>query len=95
MTLTQNWLQLKISAFCFSEPLRTLMQLEERGLTKTPLGSTAIVCAATDDVTAWSILAWVVAVARAKCLASAVLSIGLVVLFVFLMFFLITPRLPR
>jgi Kef-type K+ transport system membrane component KefB len=69
--------------------------LEERGLTKTPLGSTAIVCAATDDVTAWSILALVVAVAKAKSLASAVFSIGLVVLFVLLMLFWIKPRLPR
>jgi Kef-type K+ transport system membrane component KefB len=69
--------------------------LEERGLTKTPLGSTAIVCAATDDVTAWSILALVVAVAKANSLASAAFSIGLVVLFVFLMLVWIKPRLPR
>ena len=69
--------------------------LEERGLTKTPLGSTALVCAASDDVTAWSILAVVVAVAKAKSVASALLSIGLVVLFVFGMLFLIRPRLPH
>jgi Kef-type K+ transport system membrane component KefB len=69
--------------------------LEERGLTKTPLGRTAIVCAASDDVTAWSILALVVAVAKAKSVASAAFSIGLVVLFVFLMLFWIKPRLPR
>jgi Kef-type K+ transport system membrane component KefB len=69
--------------------------LEERGLTKTPLGSTALLCAATDDVTAWSILAVVVAIAKAKSLAAAALSIGLVVLFVFGMLFGIKPRLPR
>src|SRR5260221_85845 len=69
--------------------------LEERGLTKTPLGSTAIVCAATDDVTAWSILALVVAIAKAKSVASAAFSIGLVVIFVFGMLFWIKPRLPR
>jgi len=34
--------------------------LEERGLARTPLGSTAIACAAVDDVTAWSLLAMVV-----------------------------------
>lgn len=50
--------------------------LEERGLTITPLGSTAIVCAATDNVTAWSILALVVAIAKAKSVASAAFSIG-------------------
>jgi Kef-type K+ transport system membrane component KefB len=69
--------------------------LEERGLMKTPLGSTAIVCAATDDVTAWSILAVVVAIAKAKSVVSATFSIGLVVLFVFVMLFWIKPRLPR
>lgn len=39
--------------------------LEERGLTKTPIGSTAITCAAVDDVTAWTLLAFVVAVVTA------------------------------
>lgn len=69
--------------------------LEERGLTKTALGSTAIACAATDDVTAWSILAFVVAVAKAKSIAAAAFNIGLVMLFVFVMLFWIKPRLPR
>jgi Kef-type K+ transport system membrane component KefB len=69
--------------------------IEERGLTKTPLGSTALVCAATDDVTAWSILALVVAIAKAKSVASAAFNIGLVALFVFIMLFWIKPRLPR
>ncbi len=69
--------------------------LEERGLTKTPLGSTAIICAATNDVTAWSILAVVVAIAKAGSAASAFFSIGLVALFVFLMLYWIRPRLPR
>ncbi len=40
--------------------------LTERGLIGTRLGSVAIACAAVDDVTAWSILAGVVAVARAE-----------------------------
>jgi Kef-type K+ transport system membrane component KefB len=69
--------------------------LEERRLTKTPLGSTALVCAATDDVTAWSLLALVVAIAKARSLASAAFSLGLVVLFVLAMLFWIKPRLPR
>src|SRR6266851_498058 len=46
-------------------------------------------------VTAWSILAGVVAIAKAKSVASAAFSIGLVVLFVFGMLFWIKPRLPR
>lgn len=39
--------------------------LEERGLTTTRLGGLALACAAVDDVSAWVILAGVVAVARA------------------------------
>jgi Kef-type K+ transport system membrane component KefB len=39
--------------------------IEERGLTKTPLGTTALACAAVDDVTAWSLLALVVTLATA------------------------------
>ncbi len=41
--------------------------LQERGMTRTPMGnSLAIVCvAATDDVTAWCILAVVIAIAKA------------------------------
>jgi Kef-type K+ transport system membrane component KefB len=69
--------------------------LDERGLTKTALGSTAIACAATDDVTAWSVLAFVVATVKAGGLAASVLSIGLVLLFVGFMLFWIKPRMPR
>jgi Kef-type K+ transport system membrane component KefB len=39
--------------------------LEDRGMTKTPIGATAITCAAVDDVTAWTLLAFVVAVVTA------------------------------
>jgi Kef-type K+ transport system membrane component KefB len=69
--------------------------LEERGLTRTALGSTALACAATDDVTAWTVLAFVVAIVKAGGLAPAVLSIVLVLAFVALMLFWIKPRLPR
>ena len=40
--------------------------LAERNLLRTPLGGIAIACAAIDDVTAWSILAGVVMLARAS-----------------------------
>ena len=39
--------------------------IEERGLSKTPLGTTALACAAVDDVTAWSLLALVVTLVTA------------------------------
>jgi Kef-type K+ transport system membrane component KefB len=69
--------------------------LEERALTKTALGSTALACAATDDVTAWTMLAVVVAIVKAGGVAPAVLSIVLVLVFVALMLFWVKPRLPR
>jgi Kef-type K+ transport system membrane component KefB len=69
--------------------------LEERGLTKTPLGGTALVCAATDDVTAWSLLAIVAAMAQARSLLSAGLSIAFALAFVAFMLLWIKPRLPR
>ena len=48
-----------------------------------------------NDVTAWCILAFVVAIAKARSVASAGLSIGLVALFVSVMLIWIRPRLPR
>lgn len=69
--------------------------LEERGLTQTALGSTAIACAATDDVTAWCVLAFVVAVAKAASLGASVVTVGMVMLFVGFMLLFIKPRLPR
>lgn len=68
--------------------------LQERGLTKTALGSTAIACAATGDVAAWSILAFVVAIAKAQSMGATVFTLGLLVLFVCFMLFGIRPRLP-
>ncbi|HTL59165.1 MAG TPA: cation:proton antiporter [Candidatus Limnocylindrales bacterium] len=69
--------------------------LEERGLTKTPLGTTALACAASDDVTAWTILAFVVAIAKSASIAACVFSIGLVLLYVLFMLLWVKPRLAR
>ena len=49
--------------------------LEERGSTRTPLGATAIACAAVDDVTAWCLLALVVAIVKATALAGALITV--------------------
>lgn len=40
--------------------------LTDTGLDRTPLGALAITSAAIDDVTAWCILSWVVAVAESS-----------------------------
>ncbi len=69
--------------------------LAERGIAKTFLGSTAITCAAVDDATAWAILAFVVAIARATSLVSTAFCLGLVIVFVVLMLWGVRPRLPR
>jgi Kef-type K+ transport system membrane component KefB len=69
--------------------------LQERGMTTTFLGSTAITCAAVDDVTAWSILAFVVAIVRSTSLSGAVLTLALALLFIAIMILLVRPALPR
>jgi Kef-type K+ transport system membrane component KefB len=69
--------------------------IEERGLAGTPLGSTAITCAAVDDVTAWSILAFVVAIAKAGGLGASLLTILLALVFIAAMFFWVRPSLSR
>jgi Kef-type K+ transport system membrane component KefB len=59
------------------------------------LGSTAIACAAVDDVTAWCILAVVIAIVKADGIAVSVLTIGLALLFIATMLFLVKPRIGR
>jgi Kef-type K+ transport system membrane component KefB len=70
--------------------------LEERRLTHTPLGVTAITCAAVDDVTAWSILAFVVAVTTAGSAATLLLAmLALSTAFVVVMIAAVRPTLRR
>ena len=69
--------------------------LQERGLTHTPLGVTAIACAAVDDITAWSIMAFVVAMSRSASLGGAAVSLGLALVFVMVMLGLVKRALPR
>jgi hypothetical protein len=69
--------------------------VHERGIQKTPLGTMVITCAAVDDITAWSLLAAVVAVAKAGSVMSSVFTILMAVLYVFLMLKVIKPFLNR
>jgi Kef-type K+ transport system membrane component KefB len=69
--------------------------LQERKLTKTPLGALAITCAAADDVTAWCILAIVVAIVNAGTVTSALITIGLTVAFIVFMFKVVKPWLYK
>jgi len=69
--------------------------LHERGLTKTALGSLAITCAAADDVTAWCILAAVIAIVQAGSVTSAGFTVVLSIVYVIAMFRLVRPWLER
>ncbi len=69
--------------------------LQERNMSKTFLGSTAITCAAVDDVTAWSILAFVVAIAKATSIVGVGLNLLLVAAFIGVMLLLVRPLLHR
>lgn len=69
--------------------------LTERNLTKTKVGAVAITCAAIDDVTAWCMLAFVVGVARAEGLQSAVVTAALSAVYVLVMFFGVRPFVAR
>lgn len=69
--------------------------IQERNLTKTPLGTLSIASAANDDVTAWCLLAVVIAIAKAGTFASALYSIGLTVLYIAVMFLVVRPILKK
>lgn len=69
--------------------------LREQRLLTTTVGSLALTCAAIDDVSAWCILAFVVAVARAGGVESAVLTTALAAVFIGVMFWLVRPLLER
>jgi Kef-type K+ transport system membrane component KefB len=69
--------------------------LKERGMTKSPIGNMALTCAAIDDVTAWCVLAAVIAIVKAGSIVSALFTIVLAVAFVGLMFFVIRPWIKK
>jgi Kef-type K+ transport system membrane component KefB len=69
--------------------------IQERGLSKTSLGVMAITCAATDDITAWCILAVVIAIAKAGDISSAFLTLSLASIYVVLMLKMVKPMLLR
>ncbi|EGK01759.1 cation:proton antiporter [Dysgonomonas gadei] len=69
--------------------------IHERGINKTPLGATIITCAAIDDITAWCLLATVIAVVKAGSFASSLFIILLALLYVLAMFKIVRPFLKR
>jgi Kef-type K+ transport system membrane component KefB len=69
--------------------------VQERGLHKTRLGTIVITCAAADDITAWCLLAAVIAIVKAGSFISALFIIGLATAYVLLMIKVVKPFLKR
>ena len=69
--------------------------VQERGLHRTRIGSMVITCAAADDVTAWCLLAAVIAIVKAGSFVSSLYIIVLAVVYVLLMLKVVKPFLKR
>lgn len=69
--------------------------LKERQLTSTMVGSLALTCAAVDDITAWCLLAVVVAIAKSGPLTAAAATVALTLVYLVLMLFVLRPLLAR
>jgi Kef-type K+ transport system membrane component KefB len=69
--------------------------LQERGLMKTRVGALAITCAAVDDISAWCLLAALIAIVKAGSFVSSIYTILLSVIYVFVMLKIIRPFLSR
>lgn len=65
--------------------------IQERNLGKTPMGMLAIASAANNDITAWCLLAAIIAIAKAGSVASAGYTLLCVILYVLFMFGLVRP----
>jgi Kef-type K+ transport system membrane component KefB len=69
--------------------------VKERGLTKTPLGIMVISCAAADDITAWCILAVVIAIAKAGNIMNALYTIIPAIIYIITMLYMVRPWLRK
>ena len=69
--------------------------VQERGIHKTRLGTIVITCAAADDITAWCILAAVIAIVKAGSFTSSLYIILLASVYVLMMLFVVKPFLKK
>lgn len=69
--------------------------VQEKGLTKSHLGTISIASAAFNDVTAWCILAAVIAISKTGSFISSFYNIGFSIAYVILMFAVVKPFLKR
>lgn len=68
---------------------------QERGLHKTKVGTVVLTCAAADDITAWSLLAVVIAIVKAGSFISALPTIILAVAYIFVLLKVVRPFIKR
>jgi len=69
--------------------------LQEKGLTRSKLGAMALTCAAADDLTAWCILAAVIALVKSGSSFSVLYTIALAIIYVLVMLKVVRPFLER
>ncbi len=69
--------------------------VQERGIHKTRLGTIVITCAAADDITAWCLLAVVIAIVKAGSFVSSLYVIALSCCYVLMMLLIVKPFLKR
>ncbi|MCW5907621.1 MAG: cation:proton antiporter [Chitinophagales bacterium] len=69
--------------------------IKERKLTRTTSGGLAIICAAIDDVSAWCLLALVIAIAKAGSINAALMTITWSLIYVFVMLLAVKPLLKK
>jgi len=69
--------------------------IQERGLSKTPLGSLAITCAAVDDITAWCMLAAIIAIIKVGSPSYSLYTICLASCYVLFMVFIVRPLIKK
>jgi Kef-type K+ transport system membrane component KefB len=65
--------------------------LQEKKLTRSKLGAMALTCAAADDLTAWCILAAVIALVKSGSSFSVLYTIGLAIVYVLVMLKIVRP----
>ncbi len=69
--------------------------IKERNMVHTRLGTMAITCAAADDITAWCLLAFVIAIVKAGSLSASLYTILFTVAFISLMVLIVKPVLKK
>lgn len=69
--------------------------LKEKKLHHTPIGNLVLICAAADDITAWILLALVIAIVKATSLIHILIVIAALLLYLYIMLQLVRPFLYR